>query len=69
MTDGTIGLLNVGAYVPRYRLTGKLLAQVWGGGSGERSTPRAPAGRGIAGPAPIRPRRGAGESFAPCAWR
>ena len=30
MTDGTIGLLNVSAYVPRYRLTGKLLAQVWG---------------------------------------
>ena len=33
-----IGLVGVGAYVPRYRLGGALLAQVWGGGgAGERA--------------------------------
>ncbi len=33
-----IGIVSVGAYIPRYRLTGKLLASVWGsGGSGERA--------------------------------
>lgn len=33
-----IGILSVGAYIPRYRLSGKTLAQVWGsGGSGERA--------------------------------
>ena len=33
-----IGILAVGAYIPRYRLSGKTLAQVWGsGGSGERA--------------------------------
>lgn len=32
-----IGLTSVGGYVPRYRLTGKLLAQVWGSGGGERA--------------------------------
>jgi 3-hydroxy-3-methylglutaryl CoA synthase len=32
------GLVSVGAYVPRYRLGGALLAQVWGaGGTGERA--------------------------------
>lgn len=34
---GTIGLVSVGGYVPRYRLSGKLLAQVWGSGGGERA--------------------------------
>lgn len=34
---GTPGLVSVGGYVPRYRLSGKLLAQVWGGGGGERA--------------------------------
>lgn len=29
-----IGILSVGAYVPRYRLSGKTLAAVWGGGGG-----------------------------------
>ena len=29
-----IGLVSVGAYIPRYRLTGALLASVWGGGGG-----------------------------------
>jgi 3-hydroxy-3-methylglutaryl CoA synthase len=29
-----IGLVSVGGYVPRYRLTGRLLQQVWGGGGG-----------------------------------
>lgn len=33
----TIGLVSVGGYVPRYRLSGKLLAQVWGSGGGERA--------------------------------
>jgi len=37
MAEGTIGLVNAGAYVPRYRLTGKLLAQIWGSGGGERA--------------------------------
>jgi 3-hydroxy-3-methylglutaryl CoA synthase len=33
-----IGILAVGAYIPRYRLSGKTLAQVWGaGGGGERA--------------------------------
>ena len=32
-----IGLQSVAGYVPRYRLSGKLLAQVWGGGGGERA--------------------------------
>jgi hydroxymethylglutaryl-CoA synthase len=31
MSDG-LGLVTVAGYVPRYRLTGKLLGQVWGGG-------------------------------------
>lgn len=35
MVDRTVGLTSVGGYVPRYRLTGTALAQVWGGG-GER---------------------------------
>jgi hydroxymethylglutaryl-CoA synthase len=34
MANGTIGILNAGAYVPRYRLSGRLLGQVWGGGGG-----------------------------------
>src|SRR2546426_532594 len=29
-----IGLVSVGAHIPRYRLTGALLASVWGGGGG-----------------------------------
>jgi hydroxymethylglutaryl-CoA synthase len=29
-----IGLVSAGGYVPRYRLSGMLLAQVWGGGGG-----------------------------------
>ena len=37
MADGKLGLVSMGAYVPRYRLTGKLLAQVWGSGGGERA--------------------------------
>ncbi|MEK7714451.1 MAG: 3-hydroxy-3-methylglutaryl CoA synthase, partial [candidate division NC10 bacterium] len=32
-----IGLQSVAGYVPRYRLSGTLLAQVWGGGGGERA--------------------------------
>ncbi|HET7874098.1 MAG TPA: 3-oxoacyl-[acyl-carrier-protein] synthase III C-terminal domain-containing protein, partial [Methylomirabilota bacterium] len=34
-----IGIVSVGAYVPRYRLSGKLLGGVWGatGGGGERA--------------------------------
>lgn len=34
-----IGIASVGGYVPRYRLSGKLLASVWGGGGsgGERA--------------------------------
>ncbi len=33
-----IGIAGVGAYIPRYRLSGKTLNQVWGGGgSGERA--------------------------------
>jgi 3-hydroxy-3-methylglutaryl CoA synthase len=34
-----IGIVSVGAYVPRYRLSGKTLAAVWGagGGAGERA--------------------------------
>ncbi len=34
-----IGIVSVGAYVPRYRLSGKTLAAVWGssGGGGERA--------------------------------
>ncbi|HEU5319168.1 MAG TPA: 3-hydroxy-3-methylglutaryl CoA synthase, partial [Methylomirabilota bacterium] len=40
MADGAIGLVAVGGYVPRYRLSGRLLADVWGGaggGAGERA--------------------------------
>src|SRR5207249_598111 len=38
MAERTIGLSGVGGYVPRYRLSGRTLAQVWGGGaSGERA--------------------------------
>jgi len=38
MAEPTIGLVGVGGCVPRYRLSGKALAQVWGGGaSGERA--------------------------------
>ena len=29
-----IGITAIGGYVPRYRLSGKLLASVWGGGGG-----------------------------------
>ncbi len=29
-----IGITAVGGYVPRYRLSGTLLAQVWGGAAG-----------------------------------
>jgi hydroxymethylglutaryl-CoA synthase len=34
-----IGITSIGGYVPRYRLSGKLLAQAWGagGGAGERA--------------------------------
>ncbi len=33
-----LGILAVGAYIPRYRLSGKTLAEVWGGaGAGERA--------------------------------
>ena len=36
--SGKAGIASVGVHVPRYRLTGKLLAQVWGaGGAGERA--------------------------------
>src|SRR5262245_23076947 len=34
MAERTVGLTSVGGYVPRYRLSGKALAQVWGGGGG-----------------------------------
>jgi 3-hydroxy-3-methylglutaryl CoA synthase len=34
MADHPVGLTSVAGYVPRYRLSGKSLAQVWGGGSG-----------------------------------
>jgi 3-hydroxy-3-methylglutaryl CoA synthase len=35
---GILGLLDAGGYVPRYRLSGKTLGQVWGGGAaGERA--------------------------------
>jgi len=34
MAERMIGLTSVSGYVPRYRLSGKALAQVWGGGSG-----------------------------------
>jgi 3-hydroxy-3-methylglutaryl CoA synthase len=36
-----IGIASVGGYVPRYRLSGKTLASVWGagGGAGERAVP------------------------------
>jgi 3-hydroxy-3-methylglutaryl CoA synthase len=34
MADAAVGLVAVGGYVPRYRLTGALLDQVWGGGGG-----------------------------------
>ncbi len=38
MTDSKVGLVSVGGHVPRYRLSGKLLAQVWpGAGGGERA--------------------------------
>jgi 3-hydroxy-3-methylglutaryl CoA synthase len=37
MAQGTVGLTSVGGYVPRYRLSGKLLTQVWGSGGGERA--------------------------------
>ena len=37
MADPKIGLTSVGGYVPRYRLSGQTVAQVWGGGSGERA--------------------------------
>ena len=33
-----IGIVSLGVYIPRYRLSGKALAQVWGsGGAAERS--------------------------------
>src|SRR5262249_23388573 len=34
MTERTVGLSSVAGYVPRYRLSGNRLAQVWGGGGG-----------------------------------
>lgn len=34
MTERTIGLVSVGGYVPRYRLSGQTSAQVWGGPTG-----------------------------------
>src|SRR5215510_1587469 len=38
MAERTIGLIGVGGYVPRYRLSGRALTQVWGGSaSGERA--------------------------------
>src|SRR6058998_3388851 len=38
MAERTIGLSGVGGDVPRYQLSGRTLAQVWGGGaSGERA--------------------------------
>src|SRR2546426_9186266 len=38
MAEPTIGLVGVGGYAPPYRLSGKALAQGWGGGaSGERA--------------------------------
>ena len=37
MAGETIGLIGAAGYVPRYRLTGTLLAQVWGSGAGERA--------------------------------
>ncbi|MBI2015266.1 MAG: OB-fold domain-containing protein [Candidatus Rokubacteria bacterium] len=37
MVGETIGLISAAGYVPRYRLTGTLLAQVWGSGAGERA--------------------------------
>ncbi len=38
MAGRRIGLVSAGGYVPRYRLTGALLGQVWGtGGAGERA--------------------------------
>jgi 3-hydroxy-3-methylglutaryl CoA synthase len=38
MAGAPLGLLDVGGYVPRYRLSARTLAQVWGGGgSGERA--------------------------------
>ncbi|HEY7366595.1 MAG TPA: OB-fold domain-containing protein [Methylomirabilota bacterium] len=38
MADVTVGLTSAGGYVPRYRLSGKGTAQVWGGAaSGERA--------------------------------
>ncbi|MBI4241091.1 MAG: OB-fold domain-containing protein [Candidatus Rokubacteria bacterium] len=29
-----LGILGIGAYIPRYRLSGKIAGQVWGGGGG-----------------------------------
>jgi 3-hydroxy-3-methylglutaryl CoA synthase len=37
MADPKIGLVSVGGYVPRYRLSGQTVAQVWGGGGGGRA--------------------------------
>jgi 3-hydroxy-3-methylglutaryl CoA synthase len=38
MAERKVGLVSVGGYVPRYRLSGALVAAVWGGGgSGERA--------------------------------
>jgi hydroxymethylglutaryl-CoA synthase len=34
MAGRRIGIVSVGGYVPRYRLSGALLGQVWGGGGG-----------------------------------
>jgi 3-hydroxy-3-methylglutaryl CoA synthase len=37
MGQGRVGLVSVGGYVPRYRLTGSVVKQVWGAGGGERA--------------------------------
>ena len=39
MSQRVIGIVSLGAYLPRYRLSGKTLAQVWGGSvrAGERA--------------------------------
>lgn len=38
MAERTVGLLSVAGYVPRYRVSGETLGQIWGaGGAGERA--------------------------------
>src|SRR5947208_3389424 len=48
MAEPTIGLVGVGGCVPRYRLSGKALAQVWGGGAGGELEPLLGDGAGAA---------------------